>query len=171
VTCSLSKHELSGTLVNYFGHCPRQAWLYSRGIRMEHESDLVREGKWIHEKRYGRKHKIELLGGKVRADFIEKKENVLEVNEVKSGKKPRPEHRLKLAYYLKILEEHGVQAIGNLRYPAINKIETFTLADAQSELDVVINEIKKTLDGPCPPPLIHTKCHGCAYFDFCHVKE
>ena len=44
--------RISGTLVNYYFVCHRELWLFANGINMEHNSDLVYEGKLIHEDSY-----------------------------------------------------------------------------------------------------------------------
>jgi len=44
--------RISGTLINYYFVCHRELWLFANGINMEHNSDLVYEGKLIHEDSY-----------------------------------------------------------------------------------------------------------------------
>lgn len=43
---------ITGTFFNYFMVCRRKLWLFAHGITMEQESDLVYEGKLIHENTY-----------------------------------------------------------------------------------------------------------------------
>lgn len=43
---------VSGTHFNYFMVCQRKLWLLAHGITMEQESELVHEGKLIHENSY-----------------------------------------------------------------------------------------------------------------------
>ena len=44
--------RISGTLINYYFICHRELWLFANRINMEHNSDLVYEGKLIHEDSY-----------------------------------------------------------------------------------------------------------------------
>ena len=44
--------KITGTLINYYLVCHRELWLFANGINMEQESDLVYEGKLIHEESY-----------------------------------------------------------------------------------------------------------------------
>lgn len=41
--------KVTGTHFNYYQVCKRKLWLFANGITMEHTSDLVYEGKLIHE--------------------------------------------------------------------------------------------------------------------------
>jgi len=44
--------NITGTHFNYYLICHRKLWLFSNSIGMEHTSDLVYEGKLIHENSY-----------------------------------------------------------------------------------------------------------------------
>ncbi|MBS1446990.1 MAG: Dna2/Cas4 domain-containing protein, partial [Odoribacter sp.] len=37
--------NVTATLINLYHVCKREMWLHAHGIRMEHTSDLVTEGK------------------------------------------------------------------------------------------------------------------------------
>lgn len=43
---------VTGTHFNYYQLCHRKLWLFANGINMEQESDLVYEGKLVHESSY-----------------------------------------------------------------------------------------------------------------------
>ena len=62
----LYKMSITATLVNLYNVCKREMWLHANGIRFEHTSDLVFEGKLIHEDSYpqrsGKYEEIELDG-------------------------------------------------------------------------------------------------------------
>lgn len=72
---------LTGTHFNYYMVCRRKLWLFANGINMEHVSDLVFEGRLVHEDSYpqraGKYEEIELNGIKV--DFYDpkRKDNTL----------------------------------------------------------------------------------------------
>ena len=44
-----SKDEISGTLVNYYSTCKREAWLYSRKIHARQDDENVLMGKTLAE--------------------------------------------------------------------------------------------------------------------------
>ena len=44
--------KITGTHFNYYQVCKRKLWLFANGINLEHTSDLVYEGKLIHEDSY-----------------------------------------------------------------------------------------------------------------------
>ena len=44
--------QITGTAINYYFLCHRKLWLFANNIQMEHTSDLVYEGKLIHEFSY-----------------------------------------------------------------------------------------------------------------------
>ncbi|HQO50424.1 MAG TPA: Dna2/Cas4 domain-containing protein, partial [Bacteroidales bacterium] len=41
--------QITGTHFNYFQLCQRKLWLFHNGMQMEHTSELVDEGRLIHE--------------------------------------------------------------------------------------------------------------------------
>nr|MBP8945773.1 Dna2/Cas4 domain-containing protein [Paludibacteraceae bacterium] len=41
--------QVNATLINLYHVCKRECWLHANGIRFEHTSDLVYDGKLIHE--------------------------------------------------------------------------------------------------------------------------
>lgn len=43
---------INATLINLYHVCKREMWLHANGIRMEHTSDTVAEGKLIGETTY-----------------------------------------------------------------------------------------------------------------------
>ncbi|MDD4227554.1 MAG: Dna2/Cas4 domain-containing protein, partial [Mariniphaga sp.] len=47
--------HITGTHFNYYLICHRKLWLFANGINMESNSDLVYEGKLIHETSYSRR--------------------------------------------------------------------------------------------------------------------
>ena len=78
---------VTGTIFNYFMVCRRKLWLFVHGITMEQESELVYEGKLIHENSYPERNpnyeEIELDGIKV--DFYDARHHV--IHEIKKSDK------------------------------------------------------------------------------------
>ena len=166
-----SYDNLTGTLVNYFGHCKRQTWLFARGFRMERESDLVRKGKWVDENTFLRDAEVNFVSQNIKTDFVARKEGYVEIHEVKSSKIPKNEHKLQLGFYLLKLEQAGVKAVGILNYPETRETVRVTLEEIRGELMENIEDIISVLNGDCPQRLERTKCRGCAYYKLCYSNQ
>ncbi|MCB1160612.1 MAG: Dna2/Cas4 domain-containing protein, partial [Leptospiraceae bacterium] len=48
--------KISGTQIHYYFICKRKLWLYVNEITMETNSDIVYEGKLIHENSYEKRN-------------------------------------------------------------------------------------------------------------------
>ena len=122
--------QITGTHFNYFHVCRRKLWLFANGITFEHTSDLVYDGKLIHEDSYPQRsekyEEIELDGVKV--DYYDTKNNV--IHEIKKSGKVEKAHLWQLKYYIYVFEQHGIQGVsGVLEYPTLRKKETVVLSN------------------------------------------
>jgi len=165
---------LTGTHFNYFQICHRKLWLFANGINMEQSSDLVYEGKLIHENTYTyrpeRFKEIELDGIKI--DYYDTKEKV--VHEVKKSDSYDIAHIWQLKYYLFILEQNGIEGVtGVLEYPQLRKTERVALSAEDREIiNQMLVDIKAIINAEtCPSRLRQQKCRNCSYFDFCWSGE
>ena len=169
----LSKELLfSGTQVNYYLICRTKLWLFSHFVTMERNSDLVSQGKFVHETAYSQKQKEVMVDDRIAIDFIQKGEGLI-VHEVKKGKRMEKAHRYQLLYYLYYLQElKGVaQVEGEIDYPLLRKKERVVLTDPlKKELQEILTGIKELVALPEPPrPAYLRICRKCAYFEFCWV--
>ena len=102
---------MTGTHFNYYYVCPRKLWLFANGINMEHTSDLVAEGKLIHEKSYPQRperyEELEIDG--IKLDFYDARNRV--IHEIKKSDKVDEAHRWQLKYYIHVLERNGVEGV------------------------------------------------------------
>lgn len=84
--------QITGTHFNYYLVCHRKLWLFANGINMEHNSDLVYDGKLIHEDSYPlrpeRYEELEVDGVKI--DFYDAKNKI--VHEIKRSDKVEEAH-------------------------------------------------------------------------------
>lgn len=163
--------DISGTLVNYFSHCQRQAWLFNFGIRMEDSSEEVRKGKYVDKKSFSRKQEIDIGGARIKIDFIDKSKVPVELHEVKVSKKPRDDHRLQLAYYMLLMEKRGVPSIGIIHYPEIRETVSVDLNEVRLVLNQTLDKIVEVMNGSCPPRLVIKLCKGCAFLNFCFTDS
>ncbi len=130
---------------------------------MENTSDLVYEGKLIHEDSYPRRgekfREIEIDGIKI--DYYDPRNKV--VHEIKKSDKHEEAHEWQLKYYLYVLEQNGLKEItGVLEYPRLHRTQEVFLTTPDRE--IIQNE-------KCPERIRKSRCKNCSYFDFCWSGE
>lgn len=165
--------QITGTHFNYYQVCKRKLWLFANGINFEHTSDLVFEGKLIHEDSYPQRsekyEEIELDGIKV--DYYDAKSKV--VHEIKKSNKVEKAHEWQVKYYLYVFEQNGIEGVtGLLEYPVLRKTQLVILSDFDREIEMMKKDIEKIIsDENCPPLIQKSLCRNCSYFEFCYSKE
>lgn len=165
---------ITGTHFNYYMICHRKLWLFATGINMESTSDLVFEGKLLHETSYPRRsekyQEIEIDGIKI--DYYDPKNKV--VHEIKKSDKHEEAHEWQVKYYLYVLEQNGIEgATGLLEYPRLHKTDEVLLTIPDREIIVdMLEQIKIIIQSEnCPERIQKSKCKNCSYFDFCWSGE
>jgi len=166
--------HITGTHFNYYMICRRKLWLFANGMSMEHTSDLVYEGKLVHEDSYPQRSQkyteIEMDGVKI--DFFDAKNKV--VHEVKKSDRYETAHEWQVKYYLYVLERNGInEATGILEYPRQRETKEVLLSDVdREEIREMEKGISETIDSEtCPEKLEPKRCRNCSYFDFCYASE
>lgn len=164
----------TGTHFNYYHICKRKLWLFANGINMEHNSDLVYEGKLIHENTYPQRseryQEVEIDGIKI--DFYDVKNKL--VHEIKKTDKMELAHEWQLKYYLFVLERNGIHgATGILEYPTLRQTAQVILTDEDRKKIIEIErEIILLIAAESATPTIKSRiCKQCSYYDFCYVSE
>ena len=165
---------ITGTQFNYYQICHRKLWLFSNGINMEHTSDLVYEGKLIHETSYPQRSEryteIELDGIKI--DYFDARNKV--IHEIKKSDSHEEAHEWQVKYYIYILECNGVEGVtGILEYPKLRETREIILSEPdREEIREIVKNIEKIIASDiCPERLKISKCKNCSYFDFCWSGE
>ncbi len=166
--------QIIGTHFNYYQVCKRKLWLFANGINMEQTSDLVYDGKLIHETSYpqrsGRYEELELDGIKI--DYYDARNKV--IHEIKRSDRVEPAHEWQVKYYIYVLERNGVKGVsGLLEYPTLRQTTKVELTDADRQnIAEMEKKIMKIIQSDNCPPMLHSKiCKSCSYYDFCYVKE
>ncbi|MDP3463854.1 MAG: CRISPR-associated protein Cas4 [Bacteroidales bacterium] len=167
--------RITGTHFNYFMVCHRKLWLFANSIQMEHTSDLVYEGKLIHETTYlqrpARFREVEIDGIKI--DYFDGVRK--EIHEIKKTDKLEDAHVWQLKYYLYVLQQHGVDgAKGILEYPKLRQTREVWLTTLDEETIVAMKkDIESLLQSDECPPVLKQKstCRHCSYFDLCYATE
>lgn len=163
-----------GTHFNYYQVCKRKLWLFANGITMEHTSDLVYEGKLIHEESYPQRsakyEEIEFEG--IRVDYYDAGNKV--IHEIKKSDKIERAHEWQLKYYIYVFERNGIEGVtGILEYPVLRKKDIILLSDIDREMISDMEySIRQLIESETCPPLEKKKvCKNCSYLDFCYSGE
>lgn len=166
--------KITGTQFNYYQICHRKLWLFSNSIQMEHTSDLVYEGKLIHETSYpqraGKYEEIEIGG--IKLDYYDARNRV--IHEVKKSDKMEQAHLWQLKYYIYVLQKMGIEGVtGILEYPKMRQREEVLLSTPDiDQIEVMLIEIERIIiSEECPEKVKLSICRNCAYHDFCWSGE
>ena len=164
----------TGTHFNYYYVCKRKLWLFANGINMEHTSDLVYDGKLIHESSYPQRSERyeELAIEGIKIDFYDARNKV--IHEIKRSNKVERAHEWQVKYYMYVLERNGVEGVtAILEYPTMTHTAEVLFTDVDREQ---IKKIEKEIitlihSEECPPTIKAKICKSCSYYEFCYVKE
>ncbi len=162
--------NITGTHINYYFICHRKLWLFANGIHMEHHSELVAEGKLIHETSYPRRaeryQEVELDGIKI--DYYDAKDKV--IHEVKKTSKMEDAHEWQVKYYIYKLQQEGIDGVtGILEYPKLKKTTEVLLIERDcKEIEAMMQKIETIIHQEKAPEIIESRvCKKCSYQDFC----
>lgn len=165
---------ITGTHFNYYQLCHRKLWLFANGIGMEQESDLVYEGKLVHESSYpqrsSRYEEVQIDGIKV--DYFDAKNKV--IHEIKKSNKVDRAHEWQLKYYMYVFEQHGMEGVsGVLEYPLLRKTKDVFLSDVdRDDIQNMSDDIARIISqAECPPLVKKGICKNCSYYEFCNTNE
>ena len=165
---------ITGIHFNYYQVCQRKLWLFANGINMEQTSDLVNDGKLIHETSYPQRseryEEVEIDGIKI--DYYDARNKV--IHEIKRSDKVEEAHIWQVKYYIYVLERNGIDGVtGILEYPELRQTTKVNLADAdRQKIKEIEEKIAQLISADNCPPVINAKiCKSCSYYDFCYVQE
>ncbi len=166
--------NITGTHIHYYFVCHRKLWLFSNGLTMEHTSDLVADGRLIHDTSYPQRSEkyTELTVGPVKIDYYDSKNKV--IHEIKRTDAIETAHEWQLKYYIHVLGNNGIEGVtGILEYPKLKHRSLVELTlDDTIRLEEVKKEIEKIMDSQhCPERVQMKLCKKCAYYDFCWSGE
>jgi len=167
-TETLYSARITGTQIQYYFVCHRKLWLFSNHITMEHTNDVVYQGKILGETSYDRKKKELEIDDRVVIDWLDVKEGVL--HETKRGPSVEEAHRWQVKYYLRILQEKGIDVRkGIINYPRLKQTEEVALTDEDLvRLQEITTGINAIVQQEHMPDRISKKfCRKCAYYELC----
>ncbi|SCD20574.1 CRISPR-associated exonuclease, Cas4 family [Proteiniphilum saccharofermentans] len=166
--------HINATLINLYNVCKRELWLHANGIRFEHTSDLVYDGRLIHENTYPQRseryEELEVDGCKI--DFYDARNKI--IHEIKRSDKVERAHEWQVKYYMYVLEQNGIEGVtGLLEYPTLRHTAKVVITDDDRQK---IKAMKQDILGiirsdDCPPVINGRICKNCSYYEFCYVSE
>jgi CRISPR-associated exonuclease Cas4 len=166
--------NINATYINIYNVCKRELWLHANEIRFEHTSDIVYDGKLIHEDSYplrsAKYEEVEIDGIKV--DYYDTRNKV--IHEIKKSNKVELAHEWQLKYYMYVFEQHGVTDVkGILEYPTLRKTQPVVLSDVDRDrIKEMLTNIRNIIESEeCPPLQKKGICRNCSYYEFCFTKE
>lgn len=157
--------DVGGVHIKYLYHCPRQLWLYVRGIRPESLNAAVQLGEAVHDTSYTRHSPVDL--GAAVLDFVDGQRWV---HEVKSSARPTPADEAQVIHYCHRLDTLGVPIQGAiLHYPKTRR--TRRIRYGQEQAEQARSDIERSLDvvhaSKPPSRLAVSACRGCSFLDYC----
>lgn len=160
--------RITGSLVQSYLVCPRQAWLMSRQICPDEDHVYLELGRLVQQQTYARERK-EVTMGHLKLDLLRRGNKELVVGEVKKSSRAVEAARMQLAFYLYELREMGVEAEGELLFPEERQKETMVLDDHwAARVEETKARLAEVLRRPVPPRAERTGfCRRCAYAEFC----
>ena len=159
----------SGTQISYYFVCHRKLWLFSHGIKMEHTSDIVYQGKIIGEESYNRRISEINLFDTIVLDGFDPVNGI--IHEVKKSRRMDKAHIWQVKYYLYYLKSLGIEAKGEIDYPLLKRKEHVDLTEQDiHRIDDILSNIKIILNEPSPPKSGKLNiCKKCSYYEFCFI--
>ena len=164
----------TGTHFNYYQICKRELWLFANGIKMEHTSDVVYDGKLIHQSCYPqRSERLEEVAIEgIKVDYYDARQRV--IHEIKRSNKVERAHEWQVKYYIYVFERNGIEGCtGLLEYPTMRKTMPVVLTDDdREEIKRMEKDIQNIIESANCPSLIKMRiCKSCSYYDFCFTSE
>ena len=164
--------KITGTIINYYFHCKRQCYLFANRMNLEDNSEDVRIGKVLHEIRAKDNKNTEIKYENIVLDKVSSKY----IEEYKKSDADTEASRIQLIFYLKQLQEKGIEKDGKLIYDEKNKkdgkkTEIIKLDDNNiNKLNKCIEEIEQLVYQDKVPDVEKSKkCKRCAYYDYCYL--
>ncbi len=165
---SFNQDLITGTLINYFVTCKREAWLYSRKIHADQWDENILMGKALAD--INEEQLDEFPFSNLKFDKIGKQRGHYLVTEHKKSMSNPEGAKMQLLFYmwqlktsLKLKEINGKVISGRTVIFVEGSEENMEM------MERLIDEISQFLEQPTPPPFKEIKfCKGCGYRDYCY---
>ena len=161
------KDQITGTLVNYYITCKREAWLYAHNIHANQEDENMLMGKALADiKESGLQ---DFAFSNLKFDKLSKQRGHYLITEYKKSLKNPEAGKMQLLFYIYLLktglnlkEVKGKLISGKTVIAIEDNAENFT------KIETILNGIAALVNEPKPPKFGPQKiCESCAYRDYC----
>lgn len=161
------KSIITGTLINYYITCKREAWLYSRHIHADQEDKNILMGKALAEIK--EENLQDFPFSNLHFDRIGKQRGHYLVTEYKKSLKNQEAAKMQLLFYIYQLKTSlGLKEINGK--VVSGKTTIFVKGDEESmqKMKNLIDEVATFLETKSPPPVKKIRfCKSCGYKDYC----
>ena len=162
-----SKDQITGTLVNYYITCKREAWLYAHQIHADQEDENVLMGKALADIKESDLQ--DFAFSNLKFDKLSKQRGHYLVTEYKKSLKNELAGKMQLLFYIYLLktglnlkEVKGKLISGKKVILVEDSSENFAL------MEQILSEISALANLEKPPKFTSCKfCQNCAYHDYC----
>nr|WP_314071972.1 Dna2/Cas4 domain-containing protein [uncultured Campylobacter sp.] len=161
------KDQITGTLVNYYVTCKREAWLYAHHIHADQEDENVLMGKALAEIKESDLQ--DFAFSNLKFDKLSKQRGHYLITEYKKSLKNELAGKMQLLFYIYLLktglnlkEVKGKLISGKKVILVEDSSENFT------KIEIILNDIVALVNELKPPKFSPQKiCESCAYRDYC----
>lgn len=162
-----SKNQITGTLVNYYVTCKREAWLYAHQIHADQEDENVLMGKVLADIKESDLQ--DFAFSNLKFDKLSKQRGHYLITEYKKSLKNELAGKMQLLFYVYLLktglnlkEVKGKLISGKKVILVEDSSENFAL------IEQILSEISALANLEKPPKFTSCKfCQNCAYHDYC----
>ena len=162
-----SKDQITGTLVNYYVTCKREAWLYAHQIHADQEDENVLMGKALADIKESDLQ--DFAFSNLKFDKLSKQRGQYLSTENKKSIKNELAGKMQLLFYIYLLktglnlkEVKGKLISGKKVILVEDSSENFALVEQ------ILSEISALANLEKPPKFTSCKfCQNCAYHDYC----
>lgn len=162
-----SKDQITGTLVNYFITCKREAWLYAHHIHADQEDENVLMGRAIAEIK--EQSLDDFAFANLRFDKLSKERGHYMVTEYKKSLKNPQAGKFQLLFYIYLLKT-GLN-LKQIKGKLISGKKVILVDDSEENfktMEEILDQIEKLINTKIAPKFEYKKiCENCAYKNYC----
>ena len=158
---------ITGTLINYYATCKREAWLYSRRIHADQWDENILMGKALAEIKEDQLQKFPF--SHLKFDKIGKQRGHYLVTEYKKTMKNPDAAKMQLLFYMYQLKT--ALKLKEINGKVISRKKVIYVEGNEqnfAHIEALISEISAFLNEPKPPLFEKNRfCKNCGYRDYC----
>ena len=162
-----SKDQITGTLVNYYATCKREAWLYAHQIHADQEDENVLMGKALADIKESDLQ--DFAFSNLKFDKLSKQRGHYLITEYKKSLKNELAGKMQLLFYIYLLKT--CLNLKDVKGKLISGKKVILVDDTSENfalMEQILSEISALANLEKPPKFTSCKfCKNCAYHDYC----